>query len=152
MGSCEFDQLRTSISRELLLHRYRYDAMLARLRLPTRLFSTCRPTRQQYLIIAQDIDDANTLERRIDARPAHLNSIDALLESGNFLMGGAMLNDGSPIGSALLLEAKDITHVREILKSDPYVKEQVWDVQRIQIIPFKLAVEGFTKASISAKK
>lgn len=55
-----------------------------------------------------------------------------------------MLNDGLPIGSALILEAETVEEVRSLIRSDPYVTEGVWDVQRIQIIPFKLAVEGFT--------
>ena len=107
-----------------------------------RRFSTARRLAQQYLIIAEDVAESHILERRMDVRPAHLNSVEAQVAAGKCIMGGAMLNDGKPIGSALILEANDATEVRKMIKEDPYVTEGVWDVNKIQIIPFKLAIKA----------
>lgn len=112
---------------------------------PRRAFSACRVARQEYLVIAQDIQEPETLERRRDARPAHLEVAEEAAKGGAILWGGAMLNDGKPIGSALLLQADSIAEVRERLKNDPYIEGRVWDPQRIQIIPFKTALSAFDK-------
>lgn len=56
-----------------------------------------------------------------------------------------MLNDGKPIGSALLLQADSIEAIRQQLKDDPYIEGRVWDPSKIQIIPFKTAVTAFNK-------
>lgn len=107
-----------------------------------RHFSTARRIAQQYLVIAEDVAEKHILERRLDVRPAHLNAIEAQVAAGRCIMGGAMLNDGKLIGSALILEAENATEVRKMIKDDPYVTEGVWDVNKIQIIPFKLAIKA----------
>lgn len=125
-------------------------ALRSVLRLPlsskgSRCLSSCRVARQQYLVIAQDFDEPETLARRLDARPAHLNAVDSSVAKGSFLWGGAMLNDGKPIGSALLLQANTVEEIREQLKNDPYIEGRVWDPSKIQIIPFKTAVSAYER-------
>lgn len=108
-----------------------------------RPFSTSRHRQQQFLIIAQDFADAETLGRRIDARPAHLNAVEDAVEKKSFLWGGAMLHAGKPVGSALLLQADSVEEVRKLIKDDPYIEGRVWDPDKIQIIPFKTAVNAY---------
>lgn len=67
------------------------------------------------------------------------------MAKGSFLWGGAMLNDGKPIGSALLLQANTVEEIREQLKNDPYIEGRVWDPSKIQIIPFKTAVSAYER-------
>lgn len=43
-------------------------------------------------------------------------------------------------GSAMLVGAKTKEEVIERVKKDVYVREGVWDVSQIQIIPFKSAL------------
>ena len=43
-------------------------------------------------------------------------------------------------GSAMLIGAKTREEVVERLKSDVYVKGEVWDWSKVQIIPFKSAL------------
>lgn len=108
-----------------------------------RHFSRSRSVRQQFLVIAQDFQDHESLERRIDARPAHLNAVEDAVEKKSFLWGGAMLHAGKPIGSALLLQADSVDEVRKQIKDDPYIEGRVWDPAKIQIIPFKTAVNAY---------
>lgn len=110
-----------------------------------RSFATSRLIRQEYLILAQDIQEPETLERRQDARPAHLTGIQSAVDSGAFLWGGVMQHDGKTIGSALLLQADTVEEIRSRLKDDPYIEGRVWDPEKIQIIPFKTSVQAFDK-------
>lgn len=110
-----------------------------------RSFASTTVARQEYLIIAQDFQEPEVLERRLDARPAHLEAVNSAVEKGSFLWGGAMLNDGKPIGSALLLQANSVAEIRQQIKDDPYIEGRVWDPERIQIIPFRTAVSAFDK-------
>jgi uncharacterized protein len=56
----------------------------------------------QFLVMAKDGSDEDALERRKRTRPTHLASIGPLVESGNVLVGGAMLDDACDmIGSML---------------------------------------------------
>ena len=43
-------------------------------------------------------------------------------------------------GSAMLIGAKTKEEVLERLKKDVYVKGEVWDFEKVQIIPFKSAL------------
>jgi uncharacterized protein YciI len=59
----------------------------------------------QFLVIAKDGTDEGALERRQRTRPAHLAGIGPLVESGNVLVGGAILSEaGDMVGSMLLVE------------------------------------------------
>lgn len=54
-----------------------------------------------------------------------------------------MLHAGKPIGSALLLQADTVEEIRQLIKDDPYIEGRVWDPSKIQIIPFKTAVNAY---------
>ncbi|KAF2018129.1 hypothetical protein BU24DRAFT_421129 [Aaosphaeria arxii CBS 175.79] len=101
-------------------------------------------TLQEWLVIAPDFEGA--LEKRLKVRNEHLGGLKADPDSF-WLWGGAMLEE--PIkegetpkmkGSAMLIGASSREEVIERLKKDPYVAGGVWDLEKVQIIPFKSAL------------
>lgn len=93
----------------------------------------------QFLVIARDGTDDGALARRQKTRPTHLESIGPLVDAGNVLVGGAMLDDaGNMIGSMLLVEFPDREGVDAWLTHDPYVTDGVW--RDIEVTPFRTAV------------
>lgn len=93
----------------------------------------------QFLVIARDGTDEDALERRLQVRPSHLESIAPLVGSGNVLVGGAMLSgSGDMIGSMLLMDFPDRAALDAWLEADPYVTGGVW--KEIEIKPFRTAV------------
>ncbi len=93
----------------------------------------------QFLVVAKDGMDGDAIERRRRTRPTHLQSIQPLVDGGNVLVGGAILNDvGDMIGSMLLVEFADGEGVDAWLSGDPYVTDGVW--QNIEVHPFRTAV------------
>jgi uncharacterized protein YciI len=92
----------------------------------------------QFLLIAHDGTDNNAQKRRMAVRPDHLRKIKALKNNGEFLFGGAILdNDGNMIGSMILYEMPDRETLDERLKDEPYIYGKVWE--KIDIVPFRLA-------------
>ena len=94
-------------------------------------FSTCRISRGEYLVIIYDFKQSETLAKRVETRPVHLEAITQNIKAGTFLWGGAQLssdgNDGKPFGSVVLVNGSSVDQVRESILQDPYVKAQVWD-------------------------
>jgi len=93
----------------------------------------------QFLVVARDGSDEDALERRQRARPTHLASIAPLVEGGNILVGGAILNEaGDMVGSMLLVEFPDRSGVDAWIEADPYVTDGVW--REVEVTPFRTAV------------
>lgn len=93
----------------------------------------------QFLVVARDGTDDGALERRQRTRPTHLDSIGPLVDAGNVLVGGALLNEsGDMIGSMVLVEFPDREGVDAWLAGDPYVTDGVW--RDIEVHPFRTAV------------
>jgi uncharacterized protein len=92
----------------------------------------------QWLIVARDGRDAQAHERRMAARPAHLENAARLQGKGQLLVGGALLDDdGRMIGSACVAQFASRAELDEWLRTDPYVTGNVW--QDIQIMPYRVA-------------
>ncbi|MCR8557159.1 hypothetical protein KXD93_05875 [Mucilaginibacter sp. BJC16-A38] len=92
----------------------------------------------QYLITAYDHTDANGLSRRMNVRPHHLDGASALKKNGNFILGGAMLNDkGKMIGSVMVLQFETVEELEAWKQSEPYITQDVWE--SVDIKPFKVA-------------
>ncbi len=92
----------------------------------------------QFLLIAYDAADINAQERRMAVRPEHLRKIKFLKECGEFLFGGAILdNKGNMIGSMILYEMPDRETLDNRLNDEPYIYGHVWE--KIEIVPFRLA-------------
>jgi uncharacterized protein YciI len=93
----------------------------------------------QFLLIAYDDTDEGALDRRMSARPEHLEKVADLKQNGEFLLGGAILNDNEKmIGSMIVYEFPDRKSLEERLKEEPYITKGVW--QKIEIKPFRLAL------------
>jgi uncharacterized protein YciI len=58
---------------------------------------------KQYLIIAQDGRDDDALNRRKEVRPLHLAGAKKLKENGNFVIGGAMLDDENNMRGSIMI-------------------------------------------------
>lgn len=93
----------------------------------------------QYHIQAYDFTDDKALERRMQARPAHLDRMRELKASGNFLFGGALLSEaGQMIGSVVIMNFPEEFQLMKWLETEPYLVQNVWD--RVEIKPFKEAI------------
>jgi uncharacterized protein len=93
---------------------------------------------QQYVIIAYDGKDEAAIDRRMAARPEHLEGVKALKAYGNYVKGGAILdNMGKMIGSVMMVNFKTRQDLDLWLTREPYVIHNVW--KEIEIRPFKVA-------------
>jgi uncharacterized protein YciI len=89
---------------------------------------------QQFLITAYDYTDDKAIERRLAARPAHVELIEKLHSEGKLLMGAAILDDsGKMIGSSLVGEFSDRNELDSWLDVEPYVTNRVWE--KIEVRP-----------------
>jgi uncharacterized protein YciI len=93
----------------------------------------------QYLVTAYDYTDAGALQRRMNVRPGHFDGARALKENGNFILGGAILNDeGKMIGSVMVLQFETEAALEEWKQNEPYITQKIWE--RYEVKPFKVAV------------
>jgi uncharacterized protein len=93
---------------------------------------------QQYIVYGWDGKDDNALERRMNARPAHFDNARKWKESGNYVLGGAMLNEeGKMIGSTMVMQFETKEELQQWLDTEPYVTGNVWE--NVDIRPFKVA-------------
>ena len=92
----------------------------------------------QFILIGYDGTDEGALDRRMAVRSEHLEKIEILKKSGEFLLGGAILDDrGKMIGSTIVYEVPDRAALDEKLKDEPYFTKGVW--KKVEIHPFRLA-------------
>jgi uncharacterized protein len=92
----------------------------------------------QFLLTAFDGTDPEAPERRMKVRTDHLAKIAGLKRKGEFLFGGAILDDsGKMIGSMIVYECPDRETLDLRLKEEPYMTEGVW--KKVEIRPFRLA-------------
>ena len=93
-----------------------------------------------YLIIGCDAPDS--LARRIDARPAHLERLHALLDQGRLKLAGPLpaIDAEDPgaagfVGSAIVAEFDDFASARNWAQADPYFECGVYE--SVQVLPFR---------------
>ena len=92
----------------------------------------------QFLLVAYDGTDPEALQRRLSVREEHLKRISILKKAGEFLFGGAILdNNGKMIGSMIVYDFPDHQSLEEKLKDEPYITKKVWEKTEIQ--PFRIA-------------
>jgi hypothetical protein len=92
----------------------------------------------QYLITAYDYTDTEALPRRMAVRQAHLDGARQLKETGNLLLGGAILDDfGQMIGSMMVMQFETSEELDAWRQQEPYITQGVWD--KIEIKPFRTA-------------
>ncbi len=93
---------------------------------------------QQYLVTAMDGTDAEAPGRRTTVRPDHFVRARELKASGNFITGGAILNEqGQMIGSMMVVQFNTEQELQSWLNTEPYIMGRVWE--KIEVRPFKVA-------------
>ncbi len=94
----------------------------------------------QFLVIAHDGSDSEAPARRQAARDAHLAGVRPMVERGEIVAGGAILDEaGRMVGSAVIVDMPDRAAVDAWLARDPYATGDVW--RTVEVRPFRLAVE-----------
>ena len=92
----------------------------------------------QYLITAYDGTHENAFDHRMNVRPYHLEGVKKMKENGNFILGGAILNDeGKMIGSTMILQFEDPKELQNWMDSEPYIQQKVWE--KFDVRPFRVA-------------
>jgi len=93
-----------------------------------------------YAIVATDV--ANSLEKRLEARPAHLERLTALKNEGRVVLAGPLpaidSNDPGPAGftgSLIVAEFESLNAAQTWADADPYIKAGVYD--HVVVKPFK---------------
>lgn len=96
----------------------------------------------QFILVAFDGTDSGALERRMKVRPEHLAKTAIIKKTGQFICGGAILDDdGKMIGSMILYDVQNREELDKILENEPYISSGVWE--KIDIRPFRMAkIEG----------
>ncbi len=90
----------------------------------------------QFILIAYDGNDAGAQARRMKVRPEHLEKIEKLKKTGEFLFGGAIINESDEmIGSMIVYDFPDRAALDKHLKEEPYIYGRVWE--KIEIMPFR---------------
>jgi uncharacterized protein YciI len=93
-----------------------------------------------YAIISEDVD--NSLERRLAARPAHLERLQQLKGEGRLLLAGPhpAIDSEDPgqagfSGSLVVAEFPSLEAAQSWADADPYVEAGVY--ARVSVKPFK---------------
>jgi len=93
-----------------------------------------------YAIVGQDVPDS--LDRRLAARPAHLERLHDLQQAGRLLLAGPFpaidSNDPGPAGfsgSLIVAEFESLTAAQIWADADPYVAAGVY--VSVSVKPFK---------------
>ena len=88
----------------------------------------------QYMIRA--LDGKNMLEKRLAVRAQHLENLQKV--KGKILCAGGLLDEeGKMKGSTLVIDFESEDALKEYLKSEPYIAEQVWEdveVSRMNVV------------------
>lgn len=81
-----------------------------------------------FIVTGYDHTDAQALQRRMDAREAHMSNIRMMKEKGQILFAAAMLNEqGHMCGSNMILEMASKEEVDAYLSIEPYMLQNVWE-------------------------
>ncbi|EGY13550.1 Protein YciI like protein [Verticillium longisporum] len=108
--------------------------------------SSAAPRKYEWLVVVPDKPD--TLAKRLEVRPTHFKNLQDKLDAGIFKMGGALLDevpaDDEPSslkfnGSTLVCLAESREEVMGWLEKDVYAEAGVWDLEKVQLWPFKCA-------------
>lgn len=98
-----------------------------------------------YAIFATDV--ANSLDKRLAARPAHLDRLQSLQDQGCLVLAGPTPAIDSPdpgaagfSGSLVVAEFADLQAAQQWADADPYVAAGVYDT--VEIRPFKQVFPG----------
>jgi uncharacterized protein YciI len=90
----------------------------------------------QYLVIAYD--NANALERRLESRDEHVEGVRKLMAEGKVINAAALMEEDVMVGSTLFIDFETDEELDAWLENEPYVKNNVWDMDEFQIVPMKV--------------
>jgi len=92
-----------------------------------------------YAIVAEDT--TNSLSKRLDARPQHVERLKDLKEQGKLILAGPLpatdMSDPGPAGftgSLIVAEFNSLKDAQHWANEDPYIKAGVY--QKITVKPF----------------
>ena len=81
----------------------------------------------QFIIFAYDGKDKDALSRRMSVRKQHLENMEKLNEEGHVICAGGMTGeDGSMMGSFLVMECDSEDDLNKYLETEPYMTGDVW--------------------------
>ncbi|EXV02488.1 YCII-related domain protein [Metarhizium robertsii] len=115
---------------------------------PIRTMSSSAPKVREFLVILPDkpgVKEKRLEEPGTDSLRTHFKNMTPHVESGDWKMGGALLNEVPAddnaanfdfFGSTVVCKGESKEAVLEQLKKDVYATSGVWDVEKIQIYPF----------------
>ena len=93
-----------------------------------------------YMICATDV--ADSLDKRLAARPAHLERLNALKDEGRVVIAGPVPAIDSPdpgpagfTGSLVVAEFDSLEHAQAWADSDPYIEAGVYE--SVIVKPYK---------------
>lgn len=96
-----------------------------------------------YVVYAQDIE--NSLEKRLAARPAHIERLKQLNKEGRLLVAGPTpaIDSEEPgsagfTGSVVIAEFENLAVAQEWANNDPYMKAGVY--KEVSVKPYKVAL------------
>jgi uncharacterized protein YciI len=91
----------------------------------------------EYIVMAYDGTDEESLKRRLDIRPAHMAQGDKMLAAGKYRYGAALLDDDSKIiGSMIVVDFSSKEELDAWLAIEPYVTGNVW--HKIEVTPCRV--------------
>ncbi|KAG2033501.1 hypothetical protein BDR03DRAFT_935625 [Suillus americanus] len=106
------------------------------------------PSLPKFIVWAPDYTDEGALQRRLAVRPTHLENIKKLVSQGTLRLGGGFMTpesvdaaaaDKKFLGSCIIYEGENIDVVRKLVEDDVYYKTDVWDKEKLVILPIALA-------------
>ena len=84
-----------------------------------------------YALICKDKPDS--LQVRLDNRPAHIEFLRKLNDAGTLKLAGPFLDEGGkPYGSLVVIEAADKMEAASIGAEDPYAKAGLFESVRVR--------------------
>jgi hypothetical protein len=93
-----------------------------------------------YVIIGED--NENSLEKRLQVRPRHLERLNALRDEGRMILAGPFPAIDSPdpgpagfTGSMIVAEFESLAAAQAWANADPYLAEGVY--RRVSVRPFR---------------
>jgi len=92
----------------------------------------------QYLVTGYDYTDEGAVKRRMDVRGHHLDGVRELKAKGNYLFGGAVLNEeGQMIGSVMILQFETEEELEAWKAGEIYITQKIWE--SVDVKPYKVA-------------
>ncbi len=96
-----------------------------------------------YAIIAKDV--ANSLEKRVASRPAHIERLNTLKDAGRLVLAGPhpLIDSETPgdagfSGSLIVAEFSSLEEAQAWANKDPYIDAGVYE--KVTVKPFKMVL------------